>query len=73
MFTPQGAGWTTERPTLGQPEDIGDAEQDYLAWRANVFAAKEQARPKPIITDEQRRRFLIQEYREGLKSWTEWI
>jgi hypothetical protein len=60
--------WDTTAPELPEREVIDDAavEQDYLAWANTRYVSRDTGRPKPVITDEQRRLFAIHEYRQGL-------
>ncbi len=65
-----GDTWKTAPPTLGEPEVLPEStERDYLRWRSNVYASRETALPEQQVSAEDQRRFLIHEYREGLKAW----
>lgn len=66
-----GPWWSTVPPTLPEPEAIDEAavEATYLTLKADDYAAREQARPRPRLSAEDQRRVLIHEYREGLKAW----
>lgn len=63
-----GKSWDTSEPVLPVREEIDDAqvEADYLEWTNQKFVARDTGRSRPVITDEQRRLFLIHEYRFGL-------
>lgn len=65
-----GKVWTLEHPELPEPEVLPDGtEANYLAYKADCYAAKQQGRPQPQLSDADLRALLIHEHREGLKAW----